>query len=112
MTNNYFAVEHNGTCAENMVIVNDNGEIAFEDLMNMSYEEMKSYDDLESFVATVMEISEAQFGAKGHPETVVTLIDKDGVFIWGIVMAPGEGDEIRYALIDWRKDGKSFKYEN
>jgi hypothetical protein len=110
MTTNYFAVEHNGICAEHVVITNDNGEIMFEDLMNMSYDEMKSYDEIDAFVATVMEISEAQFGIGDDPETVVTLVDKDGFFIWGIIMGPGEGDEIRYSLVDWKKHGKSFKY--
>lgn len=112
MTNNYFAVEHNGAFLDHAVITNGNGEMVFGDLMNMSYEEMKSYDELDAFVATVMEISEAQFGTSDESDTIVTLVGEDDVFIWGILMAPGEGDEIRYTLIDWRKDGKSFKYEN
>ena len=112
MTTNYFAVEHNGTCAEHVVITNDNGEMVFEDLMHMSYEDMKSYNELDAFVATVMEISEAQFGIGGNSETVITLVDEHGFFIWGVIMVPGEGDEIRYVLVDWHKDGKKFKYEN
>ena len=111
MTNNYFAVEHNGKTIEHVVITNDNGETMFGDLMNMSYEDMKRYKDIDAFVATVFELTNNQFG-NSDEQTIITLIDENDVFIWGILMGPGKGDEIKYAFIDWRADSKLYKYEN
>ena len=37
---------------------------------------------------------------------------EDDVFIWGIIMGPDAEDGIRYVLVDWKKDGKSYRYEN
>ena len=45
-------------------------------------------------------------------EPLVTLIDEDDVFVWSIIIGPGESDEIRYVLVDWKKDGKSYRYEH
>ena len=112
MENNYFTVEHNGTCVEHVVITNNSGETMFENFMNMSYDEMKACNELDSFVATVMETSEAQLGNDKDKNTIITLIDSEDVFIWSIIMGPGEGDDIRYSLVDWRKDGKLYRYEN
>ena len=45
-------------------------------------------------------------------QTIVTLVGEDDVFIWSIVIGVEDnGDDVRYALVDWKKDGKSYRYE-
>lgn len=109
MTKNYFAVECNDKHLDHVVITNDNGDILFEDLMDTTFDEMKAYSALEEFVAIVAEITETHTGTI-EDHIALTLVGEDDVFIWGILIGPGEGDELRYVLVDWKKDGKSFKY--
>jgi hypothetical protein len=47
---------------------------------------------------------------KSDDQTIVTLIGEDGVFIWSVIMGPGENDMVRYSLVDWKKDGKNYRY--
>lgn len=110
MTKNYFAIERKGCCFEHMCITNNLGYLMFEDLMNMSYDEMKSYDKLEEFVASAMKISDELFESN-DAETVITLVGEDDVFIWGIIIGPEDNESLRYVLVDWTKDGRSYRYE-
>lgn len=111
MIANYFSIEREGKCVSPIVIRDENNTVAFEDLMNMSYDEMKVYKDLELFVDCVMDIANECFDESDAP-TMITLIGKDDVFIWGILIGPVEdADKLQYALIDWKKDGKSYRYE-
>ena len=105
MNKNYFAIERNGKCLEDIVIKFDDS-VAFEDLMNMSYEEMKSYDDIEKFVAAVMDAT----SDLGGEQLVVNLVGPDDVFIWGIIIGI-YGDDYNYVFVDWHKDGKNYRYE-
>ena len=110
MTNNYFAIERTGRCIETLIMGED-GTILFEDLMKMSYEEMKAYDNIEGFVVTVMDMVNTYFEEDDEP-TTITLVGDDEVFIWGILMSKGNDEEsIQYSFIDWKKDGKSYRYE-
>lgn len=109
MTKNYFAVECNGQYIDHVVIKDDNGDIMFEDLMHTTYDEMKRYNALEEFVAVVAEVTEVQIG-NIEGGLAITLVGEDDVFVWGIIIGPGEDDELKYVLVDWKKDGKSFKY--
>lgn len=109
MTNNYFAIERTGRCVETL-IVGEDGAILFEDLMKMSYEEMKAYDNIEGFVVTVMDMVNTYFEENDEP-TTITLVGEDNVFIWGILIGPEDKDGLKYAFIDWKKDGKSYRYE-
>lgn len=106
---NHFAVERNGKCIDNLVLENLDGSVAFTDLMETSYNEMKANKDLDAFVSAIMEASDGFF--EDSSETVVTLVGEDGVFIWGILMGFVE-DTLNYALIDWQKDGHQYRYEN
>lgn len=110
MTHNYFAIERSGQCVETLIKGND-GAVLFEDLMNMSYEDMKAYKNIEGFIVTVMDLVNAHMGEHDEP-TTITLVGEDNVFIWGILVGPENADELRYAFIDWKKDGKSYKYED
>ena len=108
----YFAIERNNQCWENVGMRADNGnEVEMWDKYRcMSYDEMKSREDLSDFVADVMyatnDISDTDGG-----QTIVTLIGEDNVFIWSILMNYEEEDFIRYCLIDWKKDGHNYRYE-
>lgn len=109
MTKNYFAIERNDKCCSDMCIADDFGNTIFEDLMNMSYEEMKAYNKMEEFVATVMKVSNELFENEDD-QTIVTLVGEDDVFIWSVIIGPEENDLLRYFLVDWKKDGKSYRY--
>ncbi len=108
MSKNYFAIERNRDCWMNVGDANI-GDVSFENFAKMTYDEMKSSEYLESFVIYVMDTTNIASGTNDDL-TTLTLIGEDGVFIWGIVMTPGENEDIKYTLIDWKKDGKSYRY--
>lgn len=110
MSNNYFALERGSQYFENMCMQAQDGSILFEDVMNMSYDEIKTYDNLESFVDCAMDLSNKLFNSKDD-QTIVTLVGADDVFIWSIIMGPEDEDTLRYVLVDWKKDGKQYRYE-
>ena len=103
----YFAIERDQKYWDHIVIKDNGGNVVFGDYLNMTYDEMKSRDDLEDFVIAIMKASEDV--ASGN--AIVNLIGDDDVFIWGIVIGP-DGDEFRYVLVDWKKDGRNYKYES
>lgn len=107
---NYFAIEKNGECYIPVILADSNGNPAFSEFLNMSYEEMKNSEQLEDFVVAAMEAAERRGDSeKEYSDVVVTLIGEDGFFIWGIVMS-AEGDDITYKVVDWQADGNHFKY--
>ena len=105
---NYFSIEHNGKCYENVLLKDNDGNIVFYNYLTMDYETMKYSVDLEDFVCTVMEASE-KIDAGG--QTIITLVGDDGVFIWSIIIGYDEDEALRYVLVDWKKDGRSYRYE-
>ena len=110
MTNNRFCIDRNGDIIENVVLCNDNKETMFEDLMNMDFEQMTNYEHMEDFVVSSMDAVNEIYGGADE-DTYVTLVDKDGVLIWSVIMGPGENEgDVKYNFVDWRKDGKTFKY--
>ena len=111
MTNNYFAIERMNRCIDHIFIKREDGTMAFEEVMNMSYEEIKIYKDIDAFVTVFMDATNEYFN-ESDEHTIVTLVDGDDVFIWSILIGPGvDNDELTYAFIDWKKDGKSYRYE-
>ena len=112
MTNNYFAIERNGKCIEHLLVRRtDDSAIVFEDVMNMSYDELKAYEGIDTFIAAIMDATNEHFN-EGDDQTAVTLVGEDGVFIWGLLIGPGdEKDEFKYCFIDWLKNGKKYRYE-
>ena len=110
MTKNYFAIERNQNTLDHVFIRTDDGSILFEDLMDMSYDEIKNFEYLDDFVACLMESTNRHFG-ESDEQTCVILVGEDDIFIWGVIMGPdGEGG-INYVLVDWKKDGKSYRYQ-
>lgn len=112
MQKNYFVVERSGKSIDNISIKRDSdGVIMFEDLMSMSYEEMKTYKNMDSFLDCMMDAAN-NFFHEGDDQTLITLIGSDDVFIWGILVGPGENEgSLKYAFIDWGKDGKKYRYQ-
>lgn len=104
---NYFAIECNGLCRENIILQDTNGNVVFADYLEKDYETMKYSTDLEDFVCAVMDACEAL----GGDQSAITLVGEDGWFIWGILMGYVD-DDLRYSLVDWRKDGKKYRYED
>lgn len=110
MSKNYFAIERNGQCWNPVILKSRNGDSDFTSFLEMAYDEMKSSEHLDKFIVAAMEATNEASGT-GDDQTVVTLVGEDGVFIWGILMGPGENGDIRYNLVDWKKDGKNYRYE-
>lgn len=103
----YFSIEHNQKCMDHIVLKDRDDNVAFGDYLNITYDEMKSREDLEEFVVAI-------FGAVNEDDdsqTLITLVGDDDIFIWGIIMGMVD-DDLRYVLIDWKKDGKNYKYES
>lgn len=107
---NYFSIERNGQAWSPVLLADDNGEFAFKDFLYMTYDEMKSDDQLEDFVVAAMEAANRKANSEDDDQTIVTLIGEDDIFIWSIIMGPGENDMIRYSLVDWKKDGNNYRY--
>ena len=106
---NYFAIERNGETKVPVVLGTNNGNVAFENFLSMTYNEMKSNEHLGEFVDAAMIAADRMFGTDGD-QTIVILIGEDGNFIWSVLMSCEDGDNIRYALTDWKKDGKNYRY--
>ena len=109
MTENYFAIERNEMCVDHACIKNRDHEVAFEEIMGMSYDEIKSFDGVEEFVCHVMDAANSYFVGEDD-QTIITLIGPDDVFIWSIIIGP-DGEDLRYSFVDWKKDGNSYRYE-
>lgn len=107
MSKNYFAIERNQKYWEHVVVKDNDDNIMFENYLGMTYDEMKDSEDLNEFVVAMMDVTDD--GTDG--DLIVTLIDEDDVFIWSIIIGPGEDEDLRYVLIDWKKDGKKYRYE-
>ena len=101
----YFAIEHNGKCLDHVVIRDKDGSVMFSNYLNMTYDEMKSSEDLEEFVVAVMD------AVNDEGQVLITLVGDDNIFIWSIIIGVEDDDGIRYVLVDWKKDGKNYRYE-
>lgn len=111
MTNNYFAIERDSKCIEHVCFKDSNDDIMFEDVMNMSYDEFKTYKDIGIFIGCAMDAINKFFDNKDE-QTIITLISEDDIFMWSILIGPGDNEnDLRYAFIDWMKDGRSYRYE-
>ena len=111
MTKNYFAIERNGQCIDHTHLTKEDGSMAFEDVMDMTYEDIVNYENIESFVVSLMDASNQCFGGNDD-DTFVTLVGEDDVFIWGLLIGAGDtNDELTYKFINWKENGQSYRYE-
>ena len=106
----YFAIERNNQCWTNVLLADSNEDPTFDEFLDMNYDEMKSSKRLSDFVVSVMDATNNEIG-NGDDQTIITLVGEDNVFIWSIIMGPGKNDMIQYTLVDWKKDGRSYRYE-
>ena len=105
----HFAIEREGSFLGDGVLLDNNGNVAFQDLMRMNYDEMKSYDRIEEFVVSVMDAANARSDVFDG-QTIVTLVGDDDVFIWSVIIGVKDDGDFNYAFVDWKKDGKTYKY--
>ena len=107
---NYFAIERKGECYSPVILADSDGNPAYTEFLDMTYEEMRDSEQLEGFVVAAMEAAESKGDSdEEYNDVVVTLIGEDGFFIWGIIMS-AEGDDITFKIVDWQEGGKHFKY--
>lgn len=109
----YFAIERNNQCWDHvngMVNYVNMVQSRIDMLKESTYDEMKKKPWLEGFVMATMEYANELSGTDDD-QTIITLVGDDDVFIWSIIMGPGENDTIRYSLMDWTKDGRKYRYE-
>ena len=106
--NNYFAIERNEKSWMPVILADRNGDPVFEEFLDMSYDEMKVSALLEDFVVATMEAADRVCGIEDD-QTIVTLVGDDDIFIWSVIMGY-QNDDIRYCLVDWKKDGRSYRY--
>lgn len=107
---NYFAIERNQSCWSPVLLADSDGNLAYTEFLDMTYEEMKNSEKLEDFVIAAMEAADSKSdGEDDYSDVVVTLIGEDDFFIWGIIMS-AEGDDITYKIVNWQDGGKHFKY--
>ena len=109
MNKNYFSIERNGQCWSPVMLKSRNGNSDFSNFLDMTYDEVKLNEDVEKFVVAAMDATN-EISGTADDQTVVTLIGDDDVFIWSIVMGPGEGEDINYSFVNWKIDGKSYRY--
>ena len=102
----YFAIEHNQKCVDHIVLKDKDGSIVFGDYLSYAYEELRSREDLEEFVVAIYNAANENDNA----QTLVTLVGDDDVFVWSIIIGVVD-EELKYVLVDWKKDGKSYRYE-
>ena len=111
MSKKYFAIERDGKFIEEVLLHREDGTVAFEDVMSMSYDELKGYEDIDVLIAAIMDATNEYFN-ENDDQTAVTLVDEDDCFVWGLLIGPGdEEDEFKYCFIDWLKDGRKYRYE-
>lgn len=110
MSKNYFAIEKNGECLYPVVLSDREGKIAFEEFLDMTYDEMKSSDRLTDFVIAATEATDRKVEAD-NDHVFIVLIGEDGNFIWGILAGSDFDGVHRYNVIDFKNDGKNYRYE-
>ena len=77
-------------------------------ITEMSFDEIVNYDDLPNIVDAMLDATDHAFGP-GHEDVFVTLVDKNGVFIWSINIVQYDS-HFEYSLINWEDSGYSFSY--
>lgn len=111
MTGNYFVIERIGKYIERLHFFKDGNEAIFEEVVDMSCDEIKQYEQIDSFVVAIMDATNQYFN-EDDADTLITLVGDNDVFIWSIIIGSEDDNEnIRYAFIDWLKDGRKYRYE-
>lgn len=108
--NKSFTIERNGKLMEHVVLMTEDGNVWFQDVMSMPYDELVNYEHIDAFVVGSLDASNNAFDEEDG-DTVVTLVDDEtGTFIWSVVIFPESDDNIRYEFHDWLATDERFKY--
>lgn len=107
----YFAIERNNRCLSPVVLQSRNGNSDFSHFLTMTYDEMKSSESLDDFIVAAMDATNETSGTD-DALTIVTLVGEGDLFVWSVIMGPGENGDIKYNLVDWKRDGKHYRYES
>lgn len=112
MNNNYFVIEQNNNYVDGAILIDNDGNILHEEVMSMSYDEIKNYDKFDDFLDCIIDASESHFGTNNE-HTILNLVDSENTLIWGILFGidPDDPESIRYCFVDWGKDGQIYKYQ-
>ena len=109
----YFAMERGGECyehAENVIVDRVNMIQARIDILkNSTYAEMKRQHWIEGFVIATMEAADEVFSDEDN-QTIITLVDDDDIFVWSIIIGVNENSDYNYVFVDWKKDGRIYRY--
>ena len=113
MSKNYFVIERQGQYWENVKLRKYPTMTwnRLNNLKNSTYEEMKNTPWINSFIVAVMNAANDLSGQVDET-TIINLIGNDGVFIWGILMGLNDAGDISYSFIDWKKNGRNYRYED
>ena len=107
---NYFSIEREGQQVDHVMLMDESGDPAFAEVLDMTLEDLKDYDKLEDMVVAFMDASNECFEGEDD-QTIITLIGEDDVFIWSLLIGPGETeDDVAYQFVNWKSDGKIYKY--
>lgn len=108
----YFSIERSGQQVDHVVLLDNDGHTSYEEVLDMTLEDLKTYDKLEEMICVFMDASNEYFNSSVDEETLITLIGDDDVFIWSLLIGPGDvADDLMYHFINWKADGKSYRYE-
>lgn len=107
---NYFSIERDGQQVDHVTLMYEDGSPAFTEVLDMTLEDLKYYDKLEDMVVAFMDASNECFESEDD-QTIITLIGEDDVFIWSLLIGPGETeDDVAYQFVNWKANGKIYKY--
>lgn len=104
MTSKFIIIERDEVFSESMLLTDENNNILFEDILDMSYEEAYNNDTLrfQQFVLEVLDRSDEYFESDGS--TFIGVGDDNSGLVWAVVVERIDGERIRYASIDLEKN--------
>lgn len=92
----------------------DSGENVFEDIFKITEcQEFAKSPQINEFVGCIYQMAEEYFKSEGQFGSIcVVAIDKETkIFQWGINISKHDAENLQFTLVDWKKDGKVFKYK-
>jgi hypothetical protein len=96
--------------SDKIMAINNGEDLFFDEIFGFdSALRITNYNLLEDFVTEMLDMSENVFG-DGIDSLMITLVSGvDDTFIWS-VRVEIEEDNMSYGVIDWKKDGLTYKY--
>lgn len=98
----------------NGLIIRKDGEDVLEDIFKITEcKEFKKSPQMEEFINCIYQMAEEYFEAEGQFDSIcVIAVDKERrILQWGINISKHDAESLQFNLIDWKEDGKIFRYE-